>query len=261
MSGPAFDRYGGHTTCYEIVLADGHRLIVDGGSGLSSLQASLASASEAPPFEATVLLTHFHWDHIQGLPYFEPMYAPTSRIRFVAAPPAGYTLESALDNAMRPPWFPVRLLDTEAAVSFEPLSTGRAFAGDVQVTSIMLRHPGGATGYRIVVDGRSLVIATDVQAGDPAGDAALRTLAEGASVLLHDAQYTPSEWATTRHDWGRHSTWEHATAVAAEARVERLLLTSHDPGRTDEAIDAIVRSARERFAATDAAFQGQVIDV
>lgn len=259
MSGDAFARYGGHTTCYEMVLPDGHHLIVDGGSGLLRLQAALAAAEGSHPFEATVFLTHFHWDHIQGLPFFKPLYRPTSHIRFVAMPPSGQTIESALDGAIRPPWFPVRFLDAASAMTFEPLTDRPVRVGDVEVKGVALSHPGGVTGYRLTAGGRSLVIATDVEAGDGAGDAALRTLAEGASVLVHDAQYTPVEWETTRRGWG-HSTWEHATALAAVARADRLVLTSHDPDRTDEGVDTIVRAARDRFAATDAAFEGQVID-
>ena len=98
-----------------------------------------------------------------------------------------------------------------------------------------------------------------MEAGDPAGDAAVRALAEDATVLLHDAQYTPEEWTTTRSGWG-HSTWRHASEVAADARAARLVLTSHDPGRGDDAVDGLLRQARARFPATDAAFEGQAIE-
>lgn len=259
MSGPAFAKYGGHTTCFEIVLPDGHHLIFDGGSGLLRLQATLAESGEQRPFEATIFLSHFHWDHIQGLPFFAPLYVPTTRILGVAAPPAGHTVDSALDEVLRPPWFPVALHDAPADLTFEVLTPSPVRVGDVEVTGVPLNHPGGVTGYRIAVGGRLLVIATDVEAGDPAGDAALRRLADGADVLVHDAQYTPEEWATTRQGWG-HSTWEHATAVATAAGVGRLVLTSHDPERTDEGVDAILHAARGRFAATEAAAQGQLIE-
>lgn len=260
VSGPAFARYGGHTTCFATVLPDGHHLIIDGGSGLLHLQAALEVADDAPPFEATVFFTHFHWDHIQGLPFFAPLYRSTSRIHFVAAPPAGYTVESILDGAIRPPWFPVRLLESPARFTFQTLTAKAVHVGDIEVTGVPLHHPGGVTGYRIARAGRSLVIATDVETGDPASDAALRTLAAGADVLVHDAQYTPQEWTTTHRGWG-HSTWEQATALATAAGVRRLVLTSHDPDRSDDAVDAIVRAARERFAATEAAFEGQTIEL
>ncbi|MFA7250139.1 MAG: MBL fold metallo-hydrolase [Dehalococcoidia bacterium] len=259
VSGPAFARHGGYTTCFEVVMEDGHHLVIDAGSGLLRVQAALAEAGTTQPFQGTIFFTHFHWDHIQGLPFFAPVYASTSAIRLIGAPPAGHTVRSALADAIRPPWFPVPLAQAAASLSFEALPGQSVRVGDVEVTSVPLNHPGGVSGFRIARGDHSLVIATDVEAGDPASDAALRTLAEGASVLIHDAQYTPGEWATTRRGWG-HSTWEHATAVAAEAHVDRLLLTSHDPDRTDEGIDEIVRAARQRFPATEAAFEGQIIE-
>jgi phosphoribosyl 1,2-cyclic phosphodiesterase len=258
VSGPAFARYGGNTSCFELVLPDGHHLIFDAGTGLLRLKAMLVEAGTASPFEATVFLTHFHWDHIQGLPFFAPLFTTGATIHFVAAPPEGYTVQSALAGVIRPPWFPVLLADAAATMTFQPLSSQPVRVGNVEVMGVGLHHPGGVTGYRITAGGRSLVIATDVEAGDTAGDAALRALAGDANVLIHDAQYTPAEWTTTRKGWG-HSTWEHATALAASAGVERLILTSHDPDRTDEGVDAIVHAARKRFPATDAAFEGQTI--
>jgi len=259
VSGPEFARYGGHTTCFEVVLPDGHHLVIDGGSGLLHLQAGLPKGEGAPPFEGTVFLTHFHWDHIQGFPFFAPVFKASSAIRCIAAPPPGFTVESAIDGAIRPPWFPVSLADSPARLTFKALPEAPVRVGEVEVLGVPLNHPGGVIGYRIAAGAHTLVIATDVEAGNPAGDAALRELADGADVLVHDAQYTPEEWVTARHGWG-HSTWEHATALAAAAGVGRLILTSHDPARTDDGVDAILRAARERFARTDAAFEGLVVD-
>ncbi len=206
-----------------------------------------------------MFLTHFHWDHIQGLPFFAPIYRRTTHIRFVAAPPDGMSLEAALGNALRPPWFPVPFLEAPARMTFERLTDQVVRVGGVEVVSAALRHPGGVRAFRLAAGARALVLATDIEAGDPAADAALRALANGAAVLVHDAQYTPGEWTASRRGWG-HSTWEHAGDMAAAAGVERLVLTSHDPARTDDDVDSIVRAARRRFAATEAAFEGQVIE-
>ena len=129
----------------------------------------------------------------------------------------------------------------------------------MQILGFSLHHPGGVTGYRLTHQGRSLVIATDVEAGDPAADAALLKLAQHAAVLIHDAQYTPDELAVGKAGWD-HSSWEAATTLALTAGVERLVLTSHDPQRNDAGVDGIVASARERFPACEAAYDGMIID-
>jgi phosphoribosyl 1,2-cyclic phosphodiesterase len=255
-----FTRYGGHTTCFEVVFADGHRLIVDGGSGLLRLHARMVEEMPGQSLDATLLLTHMHWDHIQGLPFFPPVYQPRSRLRVIGAAPAGFSVASAVQGAIQPPWFPVRLSDSPAQITYEAISTTPVEVGEAVVRGVPLHHPGGVTGYRIEADGRSVVVATDVEAGDAASDSALVALAEGADLLVHDAQYTMAEWTTTRRGWG-HSTWEHAVDLANAAGVGRLLLTSHDPDRTDDAIDAIIALSRAQFSATDAAREGDVIDL
>lgn len=254
VSGPAFARYGGNTTCFATVLADGHHLIVDAGSGLGRVQAAWEAGGRRA-FEGTLLLTHFHWDHIQGLPTFAPLFEASTRLHIVASPPEGMTVEEALDGAMRPPWFPVRFRDVPARVTYEVAGEGPASVGAVQVTAARLRHPGGALGFRIVRGGRALVVATDVEGGEPEHDRALRMLADGAAVLVHDAQYTPAEYVAGKQGWG-HSTWELAVAMASAAGVGRLVLTSHEPRRSDEQLDAIVASAQRVFPETTAAAEG-----
>ena len=168
-SGSAFDRYGGHTTCFEIALPDGERLLIDAGTGLAGVAAAYAREAAGAPFVATVLLTHFHWDHIQGLPFFPPFFEAATRLRFIATPPPGMTIEEALAAVIRPPWFPVALEDVAAQLSFEPLGNAPIRVGPLEVTSASLAHPGGSTGYRIAYGERALVVATDVEAADRRG--------------------------------------------------------------------------------------------
>jgi phosphoribosyl 1,2-cyclic phosphodiesterase len=257
VSGSRFTRYGGNTTCYSTTLPDGQHLIIDCGSGLLRLQSRLQGTAE--PFQATVLLTHFHWDHIQGLPFFAPLRSASSRIRFIAAPPEGLTIQEAIGRVMQPPWFPVRFQDSAAHLTFESLTPDPIGVGPFEVSALRLHHPGGAMGYRITHPGGALAVATDVEAGDEAGDAALRLLADRVSVLMHDAQYTPDEVQANRLGWG-HSTWEQAATLATAAAVRRLVLTSHDPDRGDDEVDAILAAAKDRFGPTEAAYQGQVIN-
>ena len=260
VSGPQFARYGGYTSCFEVLSPDGRHLIIDCGSGLRRLEASLAKRGEdSRPFEATVLLTHFHWDHIQGLPFFAPLYRPTTRLHFVAAPPPGFDVAGALASVLRPPWFPVDFLESGAQLTFQALSDGPLSVGSLEITSSRLEHPGGVTGYRVAYAGGVLVTATDVESASEQSQLAVTRFAEGAAVLLHDAQYTPAEYEANRRGWG-HSTWRHAARVAADAGVGRLVLTSHDPTRTDDQIAEIVGLASSQFSSSEAAFEGQRIE-
>jgi len=140
------------------------------------------------------------------------------------------------------------------ALKAEELSAGAIDAWGLRVTPEGLHHPQGAMAYRIDGPERSIVIATDHEAGS-AADADLLELARGADVLIHDSQYTPEEYASRKVGWG-HSTWEDAAAVAEAAGVGQLVLTSHDPDRTDEEVDGIVTKARERFPNTEGAWEG-----
>lgn len=256
VSGPEFVRYGGGTTCYEIRLADDHRLLIDAGTG------ALRSIRDLPdrPLRFEVLLTHLHWDHSFALPFYRPLYDPRNHFDFYGFPAGGLDIEEAIDRIMRPPWFPVNFRSTLAEKRFHTLDGSPFTVGDLQITTQRLHHPDGVTGYRIERDGVVLVVATDVEHGEPHSDSALRELAQDADVLLYDGQYTPDQYLSSRVGWG-HSTWREGVDVAKECEVGRLVLTSHDPVRTDDEIDAIVRAARDFFPSTEAAAEGMVIQV
>jgi ribonuclease BN (tRNA processing enzyme) len=159
---------------------------------------------------------------------------------------------------MRPPWWPVPFSDVQAKVTWETLPAGPLKVGPIEVRGARLRHPGGVVAYRLEHRARAVVVATDVEGGEPKHDAAIRALADGAAVLVHDAQYRPEEYRDGREGWG-HSTWEHASSVARDAGVEHLVLTSHEPNRTDDGVDAIVAEARAVFPSVEAAYEGQQI--
>ena len=165
-------------------------------------------------------------------------------------------IEEAVDRVMRPPWFPVNFRSTPAAKRFQHLVPGEPFqVGGVSVTAVPLHHPDGVLGYRLEWQGATVVIATDVEHGVPDSDARLLELAEGADVLFYDGQYLPDQYQAAKIGWG-HSTWEVGVALAERAGVGTLVLTSHDPQRSDDDIDALVDRARQRFPNTQAAREG-----
>lgn len=240
---------GGNTSCVEVRL--GRELVIlDGGTGLRELGASLCGR----PRRATFLFTHLHWDHIQGLPFFAPFYQPAGELTLMG--PA--RLHQALKSQMSRPTFPVSMEVFAARLRFETIEPGDRFElGDLEVATAPLHHPGGAIGYRLSCQGRSVVYACDHECGDAEHDRGLIELSRGADALIIDAQYLPEEYPAKR-GWG-HSTFEQVTALAREAGVRQLLLTHHEPTRSDADVACVEDRARRRFAATRAAREGMVL--
>ena len=256
VSGPKFHRYGGGTTCLEIKLSDDHRLLIDAGTGALAIHDDLP----AGPLHFSILVTHLHWDHTFALPFFRPFYDPESHFDFYGHHVAGMTIDDALDMVMRPPWFPVNFRSTPAQKRFHHLEEEPFQIEDLHITPARLHHPDGVTAYRIERNGSVLCLATDVEHGEPDSDEKLRRLARGADVLVYDAQYLPDEYEIGKVGWG-HSTWTEAVALAKECGVGRLILTSHDPARSDDGVDKILEMARDEFPDTDAFYEGMVLEV
>ncbi len=254
---PRRERYGGSTTCLEVVVAPDRRILVDCGTGLVAVQEGLAPGV---PLRCDVLFTHFHLDHLLGLPFFAPLYSPGSSFVFHGRPWGGRTLRETLETVLAPPWFPVPLNETPAAKEYAPLDGGPLAIGGVRITHAELNHPQGVTAYRLEGARGSVVFATDYERGEPAADANLRGLGAGADVLLHDAQYTPEEYVRAHRGWG-HSTWRGAIESARDLGVPRLVLFHHDPARSDEGVDALLADARREFPATDAAHEGMLFEL
>lgn len=257
VSGPSFHRYGGGTTCFEIEVSEQRRILIDAGTGALAVQPDLPDG----PLDISIVLTHMHWDHCLALPFFRPLYDPRNRFDFYGRTVGHMDIEEAIDRVMRPPWFPVNFRSTSAEKRFHHIEGSEPFSiDDMKLLPVALHHPDGVTGYRIEWRGAILVIATDVEHGVPDSDAALLELAEGADVLFYDAQYLPDEYEQRKIGWG-HSTWEEGVRVARAAGVGKLVLTSHDPSRSDDAIDAIVEQARAEFPNTEAAIEGGSVEV
>ncbi len=249
-------RYGGNTPSVEVETPGGHRIIMDGGTGLRSLGRWLPLNGVPGPFRATFLLSHYHWDHIQGLPFFRPLYDPRNRFEFFGPEPeGGATMESALQGQMIRPYFPVELSALTAARAFTAVGPGdRWEIGDASVTAVQLHHPQRCLGFRIETATAVVAYASDTEPGDPAGDRAVRHLARSADLLIYDAQYAPAA-LDQRRGWG-HSSWLEAVAVAKDAGVRHLVLFHHDPESSDATLDRFVRLAREQWPQTWAAAEG-----
>lgn len=252
VSGIEYAKYGGNTTCFEIAEDPRHRLLIDAGTGLRDVEHSLQRDDE---HRFTMLLSHYHWDHIQGIPVFAPVWIPGNRFTFHGHRTPVGDVKATLAGVITQPWFPAAIVDSPAENSYEDYERPIE-VGSVSIRSIPLNHPQGISGFRIDGPARSIVIATDHES-DPETDRALVEFADGADVLIHDAQYLPAEYPM-RVGWG-HSTWEHAVRAAERAGVGELVLTSHDPDHTDEDIDGIVAAAAEHFSNVTAGTEGMKI--
>jgi phosphoribosyl 1,2-cyclic phosphodiesterase len=248
---------GGNTSCLEI-RAGNEILIFDAGTGIQKCGEKLFSNGSSKRRELSIFLSHFHWDHLQGLPFFGPIYRPDYCLRFAGGHPAEKT-RATLQNLMHHPNFPVEWEQTAGNKQFVEIPAGGLALDGVTVESFPLNHPQGAFGYRILTDRGTIVYASDLEHGDPEHDAILREAAQGASLLIYDAQYTPEEYEGKR-GWG-HSTWVEAAKLAREADVERLVLFHHDPAHTDAAMRRIEQQAREMFPATDVAAEGMKFEL
>jgi phosphoribosyl 1,2-cyclic phosphodiesterase/DNA-binding response OmpR family regulator len=269
--GPATVRYGGNTSCVEIRAASGTLLVLDCGTGAHGLGHALI-AERTRPYQGHILITHTHWDHIQGFPFFAPFFLRGDEWDVYAPRGLRESLRDTLAGQMQYKYFPVSVEQFEATVRYHDLVEGDFTIGDIRISARYLNHPALTLGYRLEVDGVSLVYATDHEPHD-------RGLAEGrgelvgedcrhvefltgADLLIHDTQYTAAEYPS-KIGWG-HSTVESVLTVARAARVRRLALFHHDPLRDDDALDFLVEAARQA-AGTDfevfAAAEGTAVDV
>jgi phosphoribosyl 1,2-cyclic phosphodiesterase len=261
VPGASTEKIGGNTPCIEI-RAGSELLIFDGGTGLRLLGNKLMKEL---PIVARMFLTHVHWDHIQGFPFFVPAFIKGNRFDLFGARKLSNTLAETLAGQMNYPNFPVSLGEMASNMNFHDLHEGEAVAcGDAVITNAQLNHPGGVFAYRVDFGGHAVVVATDTEHYSCI-DHKLVNLAEGADVLIYDAMYTPEEYngnedRLPKTGWG-HSTWEEGIKVAKAARVRSLVLFHHDPDHSDDAIRQIESEAKQVFPKTIAAYEGMVIDL
>ncbi len=246
--GPETMRYGGNTSCVEVRLDNGTLIIFDAGTGIRPLGNALLRGSAAAQIH--LFLSHMHWDHIQGLPFFVPAYRAGTELSILGPHGQQMSLEQSICEQMKSPYYPVPMHAMAATIRFIELDEGSIFElPGARVEVSVLNHPGRSLGYRLHADDRVLVYATD---NEPFGRALasrhleqpsrLPVLARGADVLIQDAQYTPAEYPQ-RLGWG-HSTYLDALRLAEVAGVKQLVLFHHDPSHSDADIDRIVGRCR-----------------
>lgn len=256
--GAETSHYGGNTSCVEVRLDDGTLLIFDAGTGIRALGSGLMG--QPGPVTAHLFLTHMHWDHIQGLPFFAPAFVPNTSLCILGPEEAYLSLEQTLCDQMRRPYYPIPMHVMPAKIEFMPLRSGSVFrlpGATVEVS--LLNHPGQTLGYRLCAGGKVLVYATD---NEPFGSnpvtqhlvqpSRLHDLAHQADLLIQDAQYTPHEYVQ-RLGWG-HSTYIDALRLAQEASVKRLGLYHHDPSHSDAVIDQVMAACRAWMQRHNATF-------
>jgi len=246
---------GGNTPCIALNYGLEPVVIIDGGTGLRLLGLNLNS-SDAGLFEASILFSHFHWDHIQGLPFFPPIYSEHARLNLYSGVSAA-ALEQILQNQMRDPYFPIPFSTARSRRHFSQVTAKGCQIGSLRISPVHLNHPGGATGYRIDSPAGSLIYVSDHEHGVSAVDDRIAEDAAGADLLIYDSQFTPTEYPNFK-GWG-HSTWLEGTRLAIRAGIKQLLLFHHSPSRTDKDVAEVVAQARQEFPATNAACENRVI--
>lgn len=250
---------GGNTPCLELRTSRGDIFVFDCGTGFRLLGRALEREFARRSLQARVFLSHFHWDHIQGIPFFSPLYQRRNQFLFHSYRFQDQSLQRALEGQMSDPYFPVNMNSMMARRNFIEIGEERAHYDTLTLISKRLHHPQGCLGYRIECDGKVLAYATDNEPGDPTADRKVRELADSADVMIYDAQYLPEEMRLHR-TWG-HSTWKEGVRIARECKVRKLILFHHDPDRADPQVRRILKRARDHFDDVIVAYEGLALKV
>ncbi len=248
--------YGGNTSCLEVFAGD-HRIVLDAGTGIRNLGQEFIRDGVK---KGVLMLTHTHWDHINGFPFFGPAFMPNNQFTICAGhlSKAG-GVENVLASQMANPTFPVPLEALQANLTFEDFEAGESWKmdGGVQIKTMPLNHPNGATGYRIEHGGRSLCYVTDTEhvAGKP--DENVLKLIEGADLVIYDSTYTDDEFPS-KVGWG-HSTWQEGIRLCKAASVRNLAIFHHDPDHNDDFMRGLELEARKVWDGTIVAREKMIL--
>ena len=246
--GPTTVQYGGNTSCVE-VRADGQIIILDAGTGLRLLGSALVAEFDTRPLDLTLLLTHTHWDHIQGLPFFLPVYKPQNHLHILGYEGARHGLEAVLASQMESPFFPIGLREVPANVRIEELKEMNFDVGPVRVQACFANHPGKCFGYRLFTSTGSIAFFPDNELNpqDASESRKLINFLRGTDVLIMDTQFDTEEYQ--RHTGWGHGCLDDVVALALDAEAKKLFLFHHDPNHDDAKISQMLAHARKLVAA------------
>ena len=255
-------RYGGNTATVVLAEPDEDPILFDLGTGLRAYGTACPMDGS---FAASAFVTHIHWDHVQGLPFFAPVHVPGARLDVYGPHQTEGPLAEVIDDLMKPPYFPVRYGDLAGDISFHDVTSDTVLVGSRKVTVRPVPHKGATVGYRVDSARASVAYISDHQAPlslDTVADSVLE-LANGVDVLIHDSQYTHEEFQQ-KSDWG-HCTLDYALLVATTAKVRTLVLFHHDPGHSDDDLDRMGAEVQRAAAGSGVevltAYEGLVMEL
>jgi len=269
-------KYGGNTSCVEVRHED-KLFILDAGSGIRELGLELLKSKS--PVAASIFISHMHWDHIQGIPFFTPAYIPGNNFIFHGAQEPDKDLATIIRDQMDPTYFPIELTDMAGKLEFTSITEGKYNIQGIEIETILINHPGNALGYKFHFGDRIIVYISDnepfgwygidqkrgIEYVGEDGDEKLIQFLKGAHLLIHDAQYTPEEYQTKK-TWG-HSPYDYTIALALRGNVDHLVLYHHDPMHDDAFVDSLLEAAQKLAAESNpnlkisAAMEGMQIKV
>jgi len=270
--GPRTAVYGGNTPCVELTIA-GETFIIDAGTGIRELGFDLMRRAAGGPIKGRLFIGHTHWDHIQGFPFFTPLFLPTTKFQIYGMHGTSQSFQDVMAGQMHPTYFPLQLKDLGSKPDFHEMN-GPLQAGPVRVTYHFLNHPGITVGYRFEHEGKAVSYISDHEpygALNPKGqfsekeDLAIAKFVAGSDLLICEAQYTPDEYKMKR-GWG-HSTFADILDLAQKAEVKRMALFHHDPLHDDAKLDArlvdslALISSRKLAIECFAAKEGQIVEL